>query len=56
VRERTDDIHARHRSAVLSRMGEALPGLLRDLRVALEVSPDLSPGTGAVLPCIYQQQ
>jgi transcriptional regulator with XRE-family HTH domain len=40
LRERTDDIHARHRSAVLSRMGEALPGLLRDLRVALEVSPE----------------
>jgi hypothetical protein len=39
LRERTNDIHARHRSAVLSRMGEALPGLLRDLRVALEVSP-----------------
>lgn len=40
LRERTDDIHARHRSAVLSRMGEVLPGLLRDLRVALEVSPE----------------
>jgi transcriptional regulator with XRE-family HTH domain len=40
LRERTDDIHARHRSAVLSRMGEALPALLRDLRVALEVSPE----------------
>jgi transcriptional regulator with XRE-family HTH domain len=39
LRERTEDIHARHRSAVLSRMGEALPGLLRDLRIALEVSP-----------------
>ena len=40
LRDRTDDIHAQHRSAVLSRMGEALPGLLRDLRVALEVSPE----------------
>jgi transcriptional regulator with XRE-family HTH domain len=40
LRERTDDIHARHRSAVLSRMGEALPALLRDLRVALEISPE----------------
>lgn len=39
LRDRTDAIHARHRSAVLSRMGEALPGLLRDLRVALESSP-----------------
>jgi transcriptional regulator with XRE-family HTH domain len=40
LRERTDDLHARHRSAVLSRMGDVLPGLLRDLRVALEVSPE----------------
>jgi transcriptional regulator with XRE-family HTH domain len=40
LRARTDDIHARHRSAVLSRMGEALPALLRDLRVAVEVSPE----------------
>jgi transcriptional regulator with XRE-family HTH domain len=39
LRDRTDDIHARHRSAALSRMGESLPGLLQDLRVALEVSP-----------------
>ena len=48
LRARTDDIHARHRSGVLSRMGEALPGLLRDLRVALEVSPE------AHRPVVYQ--
>jgi transcriptional regulator with XRE-family HTH domain len=40
LRDRADDMHARHRSAVLSRMGEGLPRLLRDLRVALEVSPE----------------
>jgi transcriptional regulator with XRE-family HTH domain len=40
LRARTDDMHARHRSAVLSRMGEGLPHLLRDLRVALEIAPE----------------
>lgn len=48
LRARTDDMHARHRSAVLSRMGEGLPGLLRDLRVALEVVPE------AHRPVVYQ--
>lgn len=40
LRERTDQLHARHRAAALSRMGEELPGLLRDLRIALEVVPE----------------
>jgi transcriptional regulator with XRE-family HTH domain len=40
LRARTDDMHARHRSAVLSRMGEGLPHLLRGLRVALEIAPE----------------
>jgi transcriptional regulator with XRE-family HTH domain len=40
LRERTDQLHARHRAAALSRMGEELPDLLRDLRIALEVLPD----------------
>jgi transcriptional regulator with XRE-family HTH domain len=48
LRARADDMHARHRSSVLSRMGEALPGLLRDLRVALEVVPEASR------PMVYQ--
>jgi transcriptional regulator with XRE-family HTH domain len=40
LRERTEQLHARHRAAALSRMGMELPGLLRDLRIALEVLPD----------------
>lgn len=39
LRDRTSQLHARHRAAALSRMGEELPGLLRDLRIALEVVP-----------------
>jgi len=55
LRERTDDIHARHRSAVLSRMGEVLPGLLRDLRVALEVSrPAYRPVVYRLLARTYE--
>src|SRR5258708_7781436 len=50
LRERTDDIHARHRSAVLSRMGEALPGLLRGLRVALGGPPEARPPVAYPLP------
>lgn len=39
LRDRTRDIHARHRAAALSSMGSELPGLLRDLRVALGSVP-----------------
>jgi transcriptional regulator with XRE-family HTH domain len=39
LRERTGQVQASHRSAALSRMGEQLPGLLRDLRIALDVVP-----------------
>jgi transcriptional regulator with XRE-family HTH domain len=39
LRDRAAGIHARHRSAALFRMGEELPGLLRDLRIAVEVVP-----------------
>jgi transcriptional regulator with XRE-family HTH domain len=54
LRERTEDIHARHRSAVLSRMGEALPGLLRDLRIALEVAPPHRPVVYRLLARTYE--
>jgi hypothetical protein len=40
LRDRADDMHARHRSAVLSSIGEEAPGLLHDLRIAVEVVPD----------------
>lgn len=39
LRDRTSDLHASHRSAALSSMGDELPGLLHDLRVALEAVP-----------------
>jgi transcriptional regulator with XRE-family HTH domain len=39
LRDRTNRVHARHRAAALSRMGEELPDLLHDLRIALEVVP-----------------
>jgi transcriptional regulator with XRE-family HTH domain len=48
LRERTGQVHACHRSAALSRMGEQLPGLLRDLRIAL----DVVPATGR--PVVYR--
>jgi transcriptional regulator with XRE-family HTH domain len=39
LRDRTSGLHASHRSAALSTMGDELPGLLHDLRVALDVMP-----------------
>lgn len=43
LRDRTDQLHARHRAAALSRMGEELPGL-RDLRIALSRADSPPPG------------
>lgn len=42
LRERVEDMCGRHRSAALASMGQGLPGLLHDLRVASHVAPDSS--------------
>lgn len=55
LRDRTREIHARHRSAALSRMGEELPDLMRDLRTALEVVPhDHRPVVYGLLARTYE--
>ena len=50
LRARTDQLHAHHRATALSRMGQELPDLLRDLRIGLHVVPD------AQRAAVYQLQ
>jgi hypothetical protein len=48
-------VHASHRAAQLSRTGGELPGLLRDLRIALEVVPaDHRPVVYGLLARAYE--
>jgi transcriptional regulator with XRE-family HTH domain len=55
LRDRTTGVQARHRSAALARMGEELPGLLRDLRIALEVVPAADrPAVYGLLARVYE--